>query len=145
MQLSDKGQGFIKQFERYRPTAYKPTRIDKWTCGWGHTGADVGPTTTCDYAKAQAWFMSDTAEAVHTVNSHITAPLTQNQFDMLVSLAYNIGATNFAASHHFIAALNARDYKGAANRFLQFDHEGGVEVPGLENRREAERAIFLKP
>lgn len=143
MTPSDKCYAIIKNFERYRPTAYLPTRKDRWTCGWGHTEG-VTESTTCDYATAQAWLEDDVSEAVAVVNGAVKVPLTQNQFDALVSFCFNIEAP-FEPGQKFITLLNARNYAGAAADMLNWDHQAGTEIPGLENRREQERALFLAP
>lgn len=140
---SDKCFAIIKQFERYRPTAYLPTRNDVWTCGWGHTKG-VTTTTTCDYATAQAWLNQDVGNAVSAVNQHVTAPLTQNQFDALVSLTFNIGATAFEEST-LLRKLNDRDYIGASNEFSKWVKQRMQTLPGLVTRREEERQLFIKP
>ncbi|KQD16250.1 lysozyme [Acinetobacter baumannii] len=70
-------------------------------------------------------------------------PLTQNQFDALVSLAYNIGSGAFKGST-LLKLLNKGDYKGAADQFLVWNKAGGKVMKGLVRRREAERALFLK-
>lgn len=81
------------------------------------------------------------------VNSLVTVPLTQNQFDALVSFVYNLGAANLKSST-LLRKLNARDYKGAADQFLVWNKArvNGVLQPlnGLTKRRTSERDLFLK-
>ena len=143
MTPSDKCFAIIKNFEQFRPTAYKPTRKDVWTCGWGHTHGVI-ETTTCDHDQAQEWLEDDMSVAVEAVNKHVTVPMTQNQFDALVSLVFNIGEPNFTEST-LLRKLNDRDYGGAASEFLKWDDQAHVELPGLERRREQEKALFLTP
>jgi len=69
-------------------------------------------------------------------------PLSQLQFDALVSLAYNIGTQAFREST-LLKRLNTHDYAGAANEFLRWNKAGGQVLEGLRRRREAERAMFL--
>jgi hypothetical protein len=73
----------------------------------------------------------------------VKVPLTQNQFDALVSLVYNIGQTAFSNST-LLKKLNAKDYQGAADQFLRWNKGGGKVMKGLVRRREAERALFLE-
>jgi lysozyme len=73
--------------------------------------------------------------------------VTQNQFDALVSLTYNIGVGAIGGST-LIKKLNAKDYKGAAEQFLVWN-KGRVNgvlqvIPGLTNRRIKEKAYFEK-
>lgn len=143
MQPSDKAYALIKAWESFRPTAYKPTKFDIWTIGWGHT-VGVKEGDTCDYATAQAWLVQDTADAVGMVNCNVKVPLTQNQFDACVSFAFNIELP-FTSGHGFITKLNAGDYTGAADEMLKWDTQKGRVIDGLEHRRKAERALFLSP
>ena len=72
----------------------------------------------------------------------MTVPLTQNQFDALVSLTYNIGSGAF--NNSTLLKLNKGDYQGAADQFLVWNKADGKVMKGLVRRREAERALFLK-
>lgn len=133
---------FLKNYERYRPTAYKPTVNDKWTCGWGHTKG-VTETTTCTQATAQEWLQDDVAEAVLEVCRLVNVTVNQNQFDALVSLTFNAGPG--ALEKTLGALLNGGNYAGAAAQFKKWDFQAGKELPGLENRRVAEMNHFLAP
>lgn len=70
-------------------------------------------------------------------------PLSQNQFDALVSLVYNIGETAFSNST-LLKKLNAKDYQGAADQFPRWNKGGGQVLKGLVRRRADERDLFLK-
>jgi lysozyme len=131
----------IKRFEQFRPTAYKPTRKDRWTCGWGHT-AGVTASTTCTQNTAQEWLIDDTRDAYTAVNNLVTVPLTQHQFDALTCFVFNVGVGNFEEST-LLRELNDREYEMAANEMLKWDHQGRDVLVGLERRDEAERALFL--
>ena len=82
------------------------------------------------------------------LNTKVSVPLTQNQYDALGSLIYNIGETNFGKST-LLKKLNSKDYNGAADQFLvwnkQADESTGtmVTLQGLVNRRKDEREVFL--
>lgn len=141
MHPSAKAYAIIKNWEKFRPTAYRPTKRDRWTIGWGHT-AGVYEGMTCTTAQAEIWLVQDTETAVECINRVVKVALTQNQFDALVSLVFNIGVTNFSSSH-LLTHLNAGDYAGAADRFLKWDYSKGTELDGLENRRKQERDVFL--
>jgi lysozyme len=81
------------------------------------------------------------------VNRAVKVKLTQNQFDALVSLVYNIGPPNFNGST-LLRKLNAGDYAGAADQFLVWNKgrvgRKLVVISGLVNRRNAERQLFLR-
>lgn len=142
MKLSERGARFIQGFEEYAAVAYRHFPNEPWTAGWGHTGPDVVEGTTCTPGQALAWFMKDTQGAVDGVNRCVSVSLTQNEFDALVSFAYNDGVGALAHST-LLAFLNAGSAPCAADEFLKWDHVGGEEVAGLERRRRAERALFL--
>lgn len=93
-------------------------------------------------AKAEAMLRCDVVRTETAVDNFVTAPLKQNQFDALVSLAYNIGLEAFKDST-LLKKLNARDYAGAADEFLRWNKAKGKVVAGLANRRERERAMFM--
>lgn len=141
-QLGTAGEALIKYFEQLRLAAYRKFPGEPWTCGWGHTGADVGPDTTCDEARAEAWFLADTAKVVAATDTHTPPGITQNQFDALVSFGYNLG---ISAEEHstLLRDLMAGDIQGAADEFLKWNHVNGQVVAGLTRRRQAERSLFL--
>jgi lysozyme len=130
----------IMRFEGFSPTAYQDVK-GVWTIGYGHTG-NVQPGDTRTQAQAQQDLIDDVAIAVRAVNAGVGVPLTQNQYDALVSFTYNVGNNAFLAST-LLAKLNAGDYQGAADQFARWNKSGGKAVAGLTNRREAERETFL--
>jgi len=139
--LSSTGEDLIKNFETLKLTAYQDQR-GVWTCGWGHTGPEVVEGTTCTPAQAEIWFQQDTENAVRGVDSSLTTNVTQNQFDALVSFAYNVGVGAEAHST-MVKLINERNFTGAAAEFSKWDHVDGVPNAGLLRRRQAEQALFL--
>lgn len=134
---------YLRGREKFRPTAYLPTRDDKWTIGYGHTrGVKEGDTCTTD--KAEQFLHEDAATAVDCVNrlvcAHVT--LTQPQFDALCSLVFNIGGPNFASST-LLTHLLAGEMQAAADQFRAWKYQKKRVLPGLVERREEERARFL--
>lgn len=115
-----------------------------WTCGYGHTGEDVKPGMVASMAQAIAWRTSDLAHAAAVVNAHVTVPINQNQFDALCDFVYNEGEGDFVTST-LLRMLNAGNYADAATQFDRWDIAGGVVIAGLERRRNAEKALFMKP
>jgi lysozyme len=134
---------FLKQHEGFRPTAYhgKADRKGLYTIGWGHTGG-VQPGDTCTLERGQALLEADVASTAAELTKLLATPLRQNQFDALVSLAYNVGVHSLAG-HELIALVNQGRYVEAASHFCAYDMAVGVVVPGLLTRREAERDHFL--
>lgn len=141
MKIGIDGLNLIKEFEGVRLQAYK-CQADRWTIGYGHT-TDVGPDDVITEAQAVFLLRQDVAESERAVNRYVHVPLTQNQFDALVSFVFNLGIGNFRTST-LLKKLNAGDYDGAAQEFGRWIHAGGKALPGLVRRREAERVLFLK-
>jgi lysozyme len=85
------------------------------------------------------------------VNQLVTVPLNQNQFDALVSFAYNVGLDQDDDSiaeglgdSTLLKLLNKGDYAGAANEFPKWCKDNGKVVSGLVRRRKEEQELFLK-
>lgn len=141
MKLGDAGTHLIQSYEKCRLEAFKPTPDDVPTIGWGHTdGVQMGDT--CTQAQADAWFLGDVGKAEDCVTHACNEEPTQNQFDAMVSLCYNIGCRAFTHST-LVTLLNNGNIAGAAAQFLKWDLQAGKILQGLENRRETEKALFL--
>jgi lysozyme len=138
---SDAGLTLTKNFEGCRLSAYAD-QGGVWTIGYGHTGPGVHAGLTITQDQADIFLQSDTAGAVACVNKLVTGPIVQCQFDALVDFAFNLGCACLATST-LLRAVNAGDFAGAANEFLRWDHVGGMVVPGLLRRRQAESQMFL--
>lgn len=143
MNISNNGRTVIKGFESLELKAYPDpgTGGKPWTIGWGHTKG-VNPGDQITQQQAEQFLSEDLAVFELTVNSAIKRPMTQNQFDAMVSLAFNIGGRNFAQST-LVKKFNAGDSIGAADEFPRWVKAGGNVMPGLVKRRAAERKLFL--
>ncbi|ABN42257.1 gp53 [Sodalis phage phiSG1] len=141
MQISEQGQRLIQDFEACRLEAY-PCSARVWTIGYGHTGS-VKPGDQITVAQAEAWLAEDIAAAEKAVNTLVTVPLSQGQFDALCSFVFNVGRPAFASST-LLKKLNAGEVAGAADEFLRWVHAGPKALKGLKRRRTEERALFLQ-
>ncbi|WP_447875874.1 lysozyme [Serratia fonticola] len=143
MKTGIKGKELIKSFESLKLKAYPDpaTGGKPWTIGWGHTKG-VKPGDKITQAQAEAFLSDDLAEFESAVNSAIKRPMTQSQFDAMVSLAFNIGGANFASST-LVKKFNAGDVTGAADEFPRWNRANGKVMNGLTRRRNAERELFL--
>ncbi|WP_096911029.1 MULTISPECIES: lysozyme [Acinetobacter] len=143
---SSVGLDLIASFEGTRLKAYDDG-VGVWTIGIGTTiypnGTKVKKGDVCTLDQAKSYFAHDLKRFEASVNNQVKVPLSQNQFDALVSLVYNIGSGNFASST-LLKKLNAKDYAGAADQFPRWNKAGGKVLNGLIRRRDAERALFLK-
>ncbi|MGF2878617.1 lysozyme [Acinetobacter johnsonii] len=139
------GVDLICGFEGKRLTAYDDG-VGVWTIGFGTTvypnGMKVKKGDTCTEAQAKAYMAHDLKKFETAVNNAVTVPLSQNQFDALVSLAYNIGTNAFSKST-LVKKLNANDNRAAADQFDVWVNAGGKRMQGLVNRRAKEKALFL--
>ena len=145
MSVSNKGVDLICEFEGKRLVAYDDG-VGVWTIGFGTikypSGNRVKKGDTCTLDQAKEYMRHDLIEFEHTVNSSVKVPLNQNQFDALVSLAYNIGSNAFKSST-LVKKLNSGDYQGAADQFNVWVNAGGKRMQGLVNRRDKEKLLFL--
>lgn len=141
MKTSTKGLALIQVAEGFRPNAYIcPAGV--LTIGYGHTGSDVTPGMVITEAQALALLRKDVASFEAAVSALVRVPLTQGQFDALVSFAFNLGAGALKAST-LLRLLNGGDYAGAAAQFARWTKGGGKILPGLVKRRAAEARLFL--
>ena len=145
MSVSNKGVDLICEFEGKRLVA-DDDGVGVWTIGFGTikypNGVRVKKGDTCTLDQAKEYMRHDLIEFEHTVNSSVKVPLNQNQFDALVSLAYNIGSSAFKSST-LVKKLNTGDYQGAADQFNVWINAGGKRMQGLVNRRDKEKLLFL--
>ena len=146
MHVSPSGVDLICNFEGLRLKAYDDG-VGVWTIGFGTTkypnGIRVKKGDTCTLDQAKAYMQNDLKSFEQTVNNTVKVPLNQNQFDALVSLAYNIGTNAFSKST-LVKKLNSNDIRGAADQFDLWVNAGGESMQGLVNRRTVEKALFLK-
>lgn len=140
MKISIRGIELIKKYEGLRLEAYLcPAGV--WTIGFGTTkGVKNGDKIT--QQAAEKLLADDLSKFEIGVTCSVTVPLSQNQFDALVSFAYNVGLGALRSST-LLRLLNAGDYKGAAAQFKRWNKAGGKELAGLTRRRADEAALFL--
>jgi lysozyme len=147
MKLGAAGTKLMHEFEGLSLKAYPDpaTRGEPYTIGYGHTAmaglpkVKMGDVIT--QKQADEIFARDLGKYEDAVMIGITHQPTQNQFDAMVSLCYNIGPGNFNKSS-VRRLFNAKDYKGAARAFLSWNKAAGKVMKGLTRRREAERKLF---
>lgn len=142
---SDRGLELIKISEGLETEAYPDpgNRItgEPWTIGYGHMRG-VRRGDTCTEEQATDWLRADLAAAEGAVRRLVDVPLSQMQFDALVSFVFNVGAGAFGNST-LLRLLNAGDATGAAAQFRRWNRGADGVLPGLVVRRAAERTLFL--
>lgn len=138
MQISDNGLFIIKKYEGCRLTAYK-CPAGKWTIGYGHT-AGVTQGMTITQAQADAYLRQDLAKFEKLVEKYQSKyNWNQNEFDALVSFAFNIGSIDQLTAH------GTRSRAVIVTKILEYVKGGGKPLPGLVKRRKDEQALFLTP
>lgn len=155
--VSPAGEALIHEFESCRLHAYPdPGSKDgkPWTIGWGSTtdewGKPIKPGAVWTQERADARFRQDLVKFEAGVNTLLgDAPTTQNQFDALVSFAYNVGLDidddNKAEGLGDSTLLRrhlAGDYEGAQRAFASWKYNDGKVMKGLIRRRAAEAALY---
>lgn len=145
--ISPEGRAFIESQEGLSLTAYFD--VDGYSIGYGHHGAGVVAGMTITQAQADAFLAADLVWVQTAVCHLVTVALTDNQYAALCDFTYNEGAGALQSSTTLIR-LNAGDYQGAADALLMWDkvkNTAGdlVDSPALLARRQAERAMFLRP
>lgn len=147
MKISRSGIDLITRWEGCKLTAY----LDGggvWTIGYGHTSAAGAPEVKrglkITFQDAKDIFVRDIVKYETAVDKAINRPMTQGQFDAMVSLCYNIGPGAFAGST-LVRKFNAGDVAGAKRAFGSWIKDNGKVVKGLQNRRADEQNHFDLP
>ncbi len=147
MKTSAAGRKLIEQREGVELMAYRDS-AGIWTIGVGHTSAAGPPIVKAGMkitaGESDAILSRDLAIFESSVLNAVKVDMNQNEFDALVSLAFNIGGGAFSKST-LVKKLNAGDRAGAADQFLMWNKAGGKVLKGLVTRRVAERKQFLTP
>ena len=141
MKTSQQGIDLIKKFEGFSVTPYKDI-AGLLTIGYGHLilpGEHFGAISS---VEAVALLARDIAEkAEYFVNKFVTVPLTQNEFDALVSFTFNVGGANFQKST-LLKVLNAGKKEAVKGELLKWDFAGGHKSDAILQRRLKEAALF---
>lgn len=145
MRTSNKGIELIKRHEGFRARAYKcPAGV--WTIGYGHTGG-VNSGDVITEARGEQLLRADLAHAERVVDMQCL-PLSQNQFDALVSLVFNIGEGNFIRSTLLRKAKRNVNDSTIADEFRKWNKArvSGSLTPlaGLIRRREDELKLYFE-
>lgn len=141
--VSQAGFELVKRFEGFQAT---PLALPDgwWLFGFNHVAQEPAPGALTE-ASAESLLRQDLRELEDRLNRHIFIPLTQEQFDALVSFAFSIGWEAFRESavlHH----LNAGALVAAADSLLDWRYGAAIGAPGLLSvlaRRRAIEAAWL--
>lgn len=144
MKTSQNGIDLIKSFEGCKLTAYKCSAGVN-TIGFGNTyytnGNKVKLGDKITQAEADKLFLDLLPKYEKTVLNAIKVPLTQNQFDALVSFCWNCGSskTLFKMINEKFSEMNIVGFWTS-----HYIMGGGKVLNGLVRRRKAEATLFVK-
>ena len=141
IRISSRGLNLIKQFEELRSVGYVcPGGFN--TIGYGHViKAGEIFSRPLREPEAEALLLQDIEVAVKAVNRLITVPLTQGQFDALVSFTFNCGAGALQRST-LRACVNREEHIQVPAELLKWTYSGVKFLPGLMRRRMAEALLY---
>lgn len=146
--LSTAGLAFIKSQEGTKTEAYLDSKGVPTICTGSTYNVKLGMMETIQGCDNR--LKIDSSQAAKAVQRVVKVPLSQNQFDSLVSFTFNVGEGNLAGST-LVRKLNTGDYCSAGKEFLRWNKvrlQGPPPrlkaLPGLSKRRAAESALFLK-
>ena len=139
--LSPNGLNLIKSFEGCKLTAYKCLPTEKYyTIGYGHYGSDVTAGMKITKEQAEDLLLQDCKKAIKNVNSFMGKyNFNQNQFDALVSFAFNVGSINQ------LTASGTRTLEQISSKITAYNKSGGRVIAGLVKRRAKEKELFDTP
>ncbi|MBX3641347.1 MAG: lysozyme [Nitrosomonas sp.] len=160
-QMSDQGMALLMAIESFRGKPYDDqtgAEISNWvkgaTIGYGHLISQNEWHQSGDLYRnginedqAKALLRKDLQPFVDSVNSKVTATVSQNQFDALVMLVFNIGSGNFGGSS-VLKLVNdpmaQTHYPNLESAWKAWNKSQGKVMQGLVNRRNAEWNIYSK-
>lgn len=130
---------FVKQFEGRELKAYRCS-AGVWTIGYGHTkGVKEGDEISA--SEAEKLLVEDLTVIADDLSRLVNVPVSEGQYIALLSLAFNIGATELKKST-LLFHLNHGRFDEAAEEFGKWVYAGGKVSEGLKRRRAAERELF---
>lgn len=146
MTLDTFGYKLIQQFEGLRLKAYQDS-VGIWTIGYGNItyldGSKVKKGDEITREQADLMFKNTANKFALEVSKLIDVCLTQNQFNALVSLAYNIGIGAFKGSTLLKKVNNNPNDESIADEFKRWKYAGGKVIQGLLNRRIKESEVYF--
>ena len=144
MQPSQEIIDFIKRKEGFKANAYRPLPTDRPTIGYGSTYyyngsvVQLGDTIT-EYVASQL-LANKLDTFAEEISKFTNGKCTQQQFDAVLSLCYNVGVSAIQNSTTGIMFKNGEDI---SDRFVMWNKSGGQEIPGLTARRLEEKQIYI--
>lgn len=147
MTISSNGLEIIKYYESLKLKPYL-CPAGKATIGYGNTYYEDGSKVSLSDApitkeRAEELLLNIANKFGSQVLSSLEKKINQNQFDAIVSFAFNVGIGNFRSST-LLKKLNKEDFAGVEIEFPKWNKSNGKVLNGLIARRNAEKELFLK-
>ena len=154
MKMSEHGLGLLEKWEGFELKVYKDS-AGLPTIGVGHlltksertsgkiviNGVSVKYFEGLTNQQVLDLLSQDVKPAEQAVNNSVKVALNQNQFDALVSFAFNVGIAAFTTST-LLKLLNQQQYAEVPKQLLRWVRSGGQIVQGLLNRRQNEISLW---
>lgn len=139
MKISQEGLSLIKKFEGCEYNSYK-CAANVWTIGYGHTeGVKEGDLVS--QQEAEKLLEKDVEVFEKAVNDAVEVPISQSQFDALVSWTFNLGSGSLNSST-MLKKLNNQEYDEVPAQIKRWNKACGKVLQGLVRRREAEALLY---
>lgn len=146
MKLDTSGYKLIQKFEGLKLNAYQDS-VGIWTIGYGNityeNGTKVKKGDKVTQQRAEELFKYFADRFAANIAPKVSVPLTQNQFNAIVSLAYNVGLGNFSSSTLLKKLNRCSSDPTIKNEFLKWANAGGKRLQGLVNRRTEEANLYF--
>lgn len=140
MKTSESAKQAIGTFEGLELKAYLCS-AGVWTIGYGHTkGVHKGMQITKE--QALLFLSSDLADVERNLNMRFPS-ISQNKFDAMASLSFNIGIHAFNTSTLYRKAKANIDDPSIRAEFMKWVHSKGRVLPGLVSRRTWEANLYF--
>jgi len=138
--ITKKGLKLIKRFEGFSATPYFCS-AGHLTVGYGHLIRKGEIFKIISVQDAEILLRKDVETAEKAVLNLIDVPLTDGQFDALVSFTYNLGYGALKSST-LRKKVNAEDHSAVPAQLNRWVHANGRKLLGLIRRREAEAELY---
>ena len=142
MKISPAGLSLIEQFEGFSAVPYR-CPAGWWTIGYGHVirAGERETLRVVDERTAREILAADVVVAEGAIAKFIRSPLTQHQFDALVSFTFNLGAAALQRST-LRRVINRGEHEAVPRELMRWVWAGGRKLPGLARRRAAEGRLY---
>lgn len=149
MTISEKGLKLIKKYEGFRNHPYKCSAGIP-TIGYGNTYYEDGTRVKLSdepitIKRGEKLLEMVVKQFEQGVNKLVKVDLNQNQFDALVSFAYNVGLGALAKSTLLKKINNNPFDENILYQFKRWDKANGVSLKGLRKRRNEEAFLYQTP